>query len=197
MTTTPNLALSYIASAQAQKEVTHNAALNDLDFLAKPSVIDYTLSTPPAAPNTGDAYIVGPSPTGAWSGFANYMAGYYGGWVLKAPVAGWMVWSRNGNRVLYYTGSAWALLETPKIDGTVTWAPGTLANGGGVTSAATTVSGAALGDFAMVSAPYDLQGVQATAYVNASGSAVIRLNNQTGASVTLGSGVWKVRVAKG
>jgi hypothetical protein len=76
MTSTPNLALSYIASSQAQKEVTHNAALNDLDFLAKASVIDSAISTPPASPNTGDAYIIGSSPTGAWTGFANYVAGY-------------------------------------------------------------------------------------------------------------------------
>ena len=69
MSTTPNLTLAYIASSQAQKEVTHNAALNDLDFLAKTSAIDHTISTPPAAPNTGDAYIIGPAPTGAWSGF--------------------------------------------------------------------------------------------------------------------------------
>ena len=149
MTTTPNLALSYIASSQAQKEVTHNAALNDLDFLAKSSVIDYTISTPPASPNTGDAYIISASPTGAWTGFANYVAGYYGGWSIKPPVAGWMVWTRNGNRLLYYSGSAWALLDTPKLDATTTWAPGTIGNASGVTSAALTVTGAALGDLAI------------------------------------------------
>ena len=196
MTTTPNLALAYIASSQAQKEVTHNAALNDLDFLAKASVIDDTLSTPPASPNTGDSYIIGPSPTGAWTGFANYVAGYYGGWSIKPPVAGWTAWTRNGNRVLYYTGSAWTLLTTPKIDATTTWNPGTIASASGVTSSALTVTGAALGDLAMVSAPYDLQGVQATAYVNAANSAVIRLNNMTGAGVTLASGSWRVRVIK-
>lgn len=196
MTTTPNLALTYIASSQAQKEVTHNAALNDIDFLAKASVIDYTINTPPASPSTGDAYIIGPSPTGAWTGFANYIAGYYAGWSIKPPVAGWTVWTRNGNRLLYYTGSAWALLATPKIDATTTWNPGAIANASGASSSALTVTGAALGDFAVVAAPYDLQGVQATAYVNAANSAIIRLNNLTGASVTLASGSWRVRVIK-
>ena len=196
MTTTPNLALTYIASSQAQKEVTHNQALNDIDFLTKSSVIDYTINTPPASPNTGDAYIIGPSPTGAWTGFANYVAGYYAGWSLKPPVVGWTVWTRNGNRILYYNGSAWALLTTPKIDGTVTWNPGTVANASGVTSPAVTVTGAALGDLAIVAAPYDLQGMQATAYINAANSAVIRVTNLTGASVTLASGTWRVRVIK-
>ena len=196
MTTTPNLALAYIASSQAQKEVTHNAALNDLDFLAKASVIDHMISTPPVSPNTGDAYIIGASPTGAWTGFANYVAGYYGGWSIKPPVVGWVVWTRNDNRLMYYTGSSWVLLDTPKLDGTVTWNPGAIANTAGVTSTAVTVTGAALGDLVVVSAPYDLQGIQATAYVNATNSAVIRLSNSTGASVTLASGSWRVRVMK-
>lgn len=82
-TTTPNLALAYIVASQAQKEVTHNAALNDLDYLAQLPVIDITLSAPPASPNTGDTYIVAASPTGAWTGYANYVAAYYGGWVFR------------------------------------------------------------------------------------------------------------------
>ncbi len=196
MTTTPRLALAYIASSQAQKEITHNAALNDLDFMAQASVIDYTISTPPASPNTGDSYIVGPSPTGAWSGCANYVTGYYAGWSLKPPQTGWTVWTKNGNRVLYYNGSAWTLLTTPKLDATVTWNPGAIASGSGLLSAAITDTGAALGDFVMVAAPYDLQGLDATAYVNAANSVKIRLTNLTGSAVTLASGTWRVRVVK-
>ena len=144
MTNSPNLALTYIASSQAQKEITHNAALNDLDFLTKASVIDVTINTPPGSPNTGDAYIIGPSPTGAWTGFANNVTGYYAGWSIKPPLAGWTVWARSTNRLLYYTGSVWALLTTPKIDGTTTWPLGTITNGSGLTSSAITVTGAAL-----------------------------------------------------
>ena len=196
MTTTPNLALTYIASSQAQKEMTHNAALNDVDFLAKSSVIDTAINAPPASPNTGDAYIIGLAPTGAWTGLANNIAGYYAGWSIKAPVAGWTAWTRSNNRMLYYTGSAWALLTTPKIDATATWNPGTLAHAAGATSSALSAGGAALGDLAVVAAPYDLQGVQATAYVNAANSVLIRLTNLTGSSVTLASGLWRVRVIK-
>ncbi len=193
---TPNLGLSYIASSQAQKEVTHNAALNDIDFLAKTSVIDAVTSTPPASPSAGEAYIIGPSPTGAWTGFEGRIAGYYGGWSIKMPVAGWTVWDRSANRLLYYTGSAWELLDTPKIDASVTWAPETIAHSSGASSSAISVTGASLGDMAVVSAPYDLQGIQAAAYVSAADTAVIRLSNLTGAGVTLASGTWRVRVIK-
>jgi hypothetical protein len=196
MTTTPNLVLDYISSSQAQKEVTHNDALNDLDFLTKTSIIDYTISTPPGSPATGASYIIGPSPTGAWTGFANALTGYYAGWSIKPPQAGWTVWTQNGNRVLYYNGSAWALLTTPKIDVTSTWNPGAIASGGGASLTGLSVTGAALGDLAIVAAPYDLQGLQASAYVSAANTAVIRVTNLTGSTVTLGSGSWRVRVIK-
>ncbi|HUY68253.1 MAG TPA: DUF2793 domain-containing protein [Alphaproteobacteria bacterium] len=193
---TPNLALGYIVASQAQKEVTHNGALNDLDFLAKLSVIDYTLGTPPSSPATGDTYIIGSSPTGAWAGSAHAVAGYYSGWSIKPPQAGWVAWTQNGNRLLYYTGSAWALLAVPCLDGTLSWDPGAITSGAGLTSSSVTVTGAALGDLAIVAAPYDLQGISATAYVSASDTAKIQLANLTGSSVTLGSGTWRVRVVK-
>lgn len=196
MTTTPNLVMNYIASSQAQKEVTHNDALNDLDFLVQASVIDHTLSTPPGSPATGDGYIIASSPTGAWSGAANGVAAYYAGWKIKTPEVGWVVWTRNGNKLLYYTGSAWALLATPKLDATTTWNPGSISNGAGATSSSITVTGAALGDFASVAASYDLQGLSASAYISASNTVKIQLNNNTGGSVSLGSGTWRVRVAK-
>jgi len=195
MSSTPHLALDYIAASQAQKEVTHNGALNDLDFLAKTSVISATFATPPASPGTGDTYIVGASATGAWTGFDGRLVGYYGGWSIKTPVAGWTVWDRATGRVLYYTGVTWALLTTPKLDTTATWNPGTLASGAGA-STSISVPGAALGDFASVAASYDLQGLQASAYVSAADTVVLRVTNLTGASITLASGTWRLRVTK-
>lgn len=196
MTTTPNLAMSYIASSQAQKEVTHNDALNDLDYLAQALVMDHALATPPGAPATGDSYIVAASPTGAWAGFANAIAAWYAGWKLKMPAAGWMAWTRNGSRLLYYSGSSWGLLTTPKLDATTVWNPGSVSSGSGALSSAITVTGVALGDFVMVAAPYDLQGLDATAYVSAANTVKIRLSNLTGSSVSLASGTWRARVVK-
>ena len=196
MANTPNLTMPYLVASQAQKEATHNDALNDIDSLAQLSVISRTLNAPPSSPSAGDTYIVGASPTGAWSGYAHYVATYYSGWRFKAPKTGWKAWTQNESKLLYFTGSAWATLAAPYFENTFSWNPGAIANGSGVTSSAVTATGAALGDFACVAAPYDLQGVIATAYISAADTAVVRLQNQTGGSVTLASGTWRVRVTK-
>jgi len=82
------------------------------------------------------------------------------------------------------------------LDGALTWDPALLADGAGETSASITVNGAELQDFAIVSAPYDLQDMTATAYVQAADTVEIRLQNESGASINLGSGLWRVRVMK-
>ena len=68
MDETANLSLAYIAPQQAQKFITHNEALRDLDTLVQLSVLDRDLATPPGSPSAGDRYLVATSPTGAWSG---------------------------------------------------------------------------------------------------------------------------------
>lgn len=196
MTTSPNLGLSYLVANQAQKEATHNEALNDLDTMAQLCVIDRTLSSPPASPADGATYIVAAAPTGAWSGQANAVAVYFSGWRFKTPKEGWRAYLQNENRIVVYTGTEWAMLGAPQYDATLSWNPGTIATGAGATSSAIAVANAAFGDFVAVAAPYDLQGVIATAYVRAAGSVAIRIQNQTGAGVTLGSGTWRVRVTK-
>lgn len=66
--TTTRLALPLLAAAQAQKHVTHNEALVILDAVVQASALDKDLTSPPASPADGDAYIVAASATGAWSG---------------------------------------------------------------------------------------------------------------------------------
>lgn len=196
MSQTPNLQMDYIISGQAQKEVTHNDALNDLDCLTQLAVIDRTLSTPPASPVDGDIYIVGAAPTGAWSGQAGAVAAYYGGWNFKTPKAGWRAFARNESRLYYYSGTGWSLLCLPKLDATFTFNPGTIANGGAVNSSAITITGASFGDFVQVAAPYSLQGAVVVASVTAANQVMVRVQNNTGASVTFSSGTWRVRVEK-
>jgi Protein of unknown function (DUF2793) len=108
MTITPNKNLPYILSNQAQKEVTHNDALNDLDALLMASVIDRDLSVPPGSPAEGDVYLVGASPTGAWSGQAGKIAAYFSGWRFKTPTEGWRIWIRDEDKFCVYTGMTWA-----------------------------------------------------------------------------------------
>ena len=196
MSSTPRLAMPYLVASQSQKEVTHNDAINDIDFLAQSNIIDRDLNAPPGSPATGDSYIIGPSPTGAWTGLAGRLTAFYSGWKTKTPVEGWLTWVRDEDRLLYYTGTVWGNLATPFLETTTTFDPPSVANAAGTTSAAITVTGAAFGDFALASAPYDLQGMLCTAYVSAANTVRIRLHNHTGAAIDLASGTWRVRVYK-
>jgi len=81
-----------------------------------------------------------------------------------------------------------------RLEGSLTWNPGNLVDGAGETSSGITVTGAAFGDFVIVAAPYDLQGITCTAYVSAANTVKIRLQNETGGVIDLASGSYKVRV---
>ena len=80
-------------AAQSQKHVTHNEAIRALDAMVQLAVLDRDLAAPPGSPAEGARYIVGSSPTGAWSGHADEVAAYQdGAWMLYAPVEGWIAW---------------------------------------------------------------------------------------------------------
>lgn len=86
--------------------------------------------------------------------------------------------------------------QVSEFVGSATWNPGSLADGVGETSAAITVTGAALGDFVTgVSFSLDLQGLTLTAYVDATDSVKARLQNESAATVDLASGTIRVMVA--
>lgn len=108
--TTPNLDLPELTANQAQPHVTINSALRRLDALGQLSVIDRALNTPPGSPADGDCYIVGDTPTGAWSGYAeNSIAAYIGtAWVEISPEEGWLAWVRDEDLIYAFTGTAWA-----------------------------------------------------------------------------------------
>ena len=77
---------------------------------------------------------------------------------------------------------------------TVTWDPAELLDGAGATSANIALVGAKLGDYISVAAPYDLQGIIATAYVKSTNLVSIRIQNETVGTIDLASGVWKVKI---
>lgn len=87
-------------------------------------------------------------------------------------------------------------LFTSALNATATIDPASLLDAAGATSTVT-VTGAALGDYVLVAAPYDLQGITVTAYVSAADTVSIRVQNESGATVDLASGTWKVKVLKG
>lgn len=111
MTATTHLALPLIAPAQAQKHITHNEALALIDALVQLSVLDRDLTAPPASPANGDRYIVGPSPSGAWTGHAGAIAWFdVDVWRFLTPIAGWIAWIADEALPVVWTGSAWAPL---------------------------------------------------------------------------------------
>jgi hypothetical protein len=92
---TARLALPLLQPGQAQKELFHDEALTLLDLAVQPAVEAVGLDAPPSDPAPGQAWIVGPAPTGDWAGHAAAMAGWTeGGWRFVPPVAGASAWSR-------------------------------------------------------------------------------------------------------
>ena len=71
--------------------------------------------------------------------------------------------------------------------------PGNLADGAGETQQVT-VEGANLGDFVLVSAPYDLEDITVTAYVQAQDTVEIRIQNESTSTVNLASDTWRIVV---
>lgn len=131
MTTSADLGLPYIASSQNQPEVTHNDALNLIQTTIV-GVIQISLNTPPGSPTSGDTYVVGASPTGAWAGRANTVTIWTGtAWdfipgetsagtpiTMGARQEGLRVWDKTTNAFYVWTGSAWTqfALEHIRVD---------------------------------------------------------------------------------
>lgn len=95
------------------------------------------------------------------------------------------------------TGKAASTLFTNVLNATTTFDPASLTTYTGTTSSGISVTGAALGDFVIVSAPYDLAGVIARGYVSAVDTVKITLFNATAGTIDLASGTWKIKVLKG
>lgn len=79
------------------------------------------------------------------------------------------------------------------LSGSATYDAASLADAAGATSTIT-VTGAALGDFAMVSCSVDLAGITCTAYVSAADTVSFRLQNESGGTLDLASATFRARV---
>lgn len=112
MAQTARLGLALMAAAQAQKHVTHNDALLSLDALVQAVVVETDRLAPPTAPQEGDAYLIGASPTGAFTGQAGMLAAYLtGSWRFFQPQTGWLVFAKNRNALMVLSGGSWHLLD--------------------------------------------------------------------------------------
>ena len=105
------LSLPLILPAQAQKHVTHNEALAQLDLIVQLAVISRTLTNPPALPTLGDRHIVAAGATGAWVGQSGKIALYAEtGWQFTEALPGWQAQVLTEGQAAVYDGLAW---QTP------------------------------------------------------------------------------------
>ncbi|WP_338721737.1 DUF2793 domain-containing protein [Devosia sp. XK-2] len=108
MDETARLSLPFIMPGQALKHITHNDALNRLDALVQPVVESAALTTPPATPLSGEAWIVPTGAGGAWAGHAQEIVAWQdNAWIFYDPAKGWQVFDRASEAVLVFSGSAW------------------------------------------------------------------------------------------
>ncbi len=87
------------------------------------------------------------------------------------------------------------VLESTILNGSTTYDPPSLLTLTGANKTVT-VTGAALGDFAIASFSLDLQGITVTAYVSAADTVTVRFQNDTAGTLDLSSGTLKARVWK-
>ncbi|WP_056038708.1 DUF2793 domain-containing protein [Loktanella sp. 3ANDIMAR09] len=119
MTTyTPRLDLPFIEGAQAQKHVTHNAALERLDLIVQGAVAGFDATDPPATLVEGTCWHLGDAPTGDWAGHDGDIACVAGGgWLFITPAVGWRLWDRAAGVLRVNTGTGWeAVGGAPDLD---------------------------------------------------------------------------------
>lgn len=194
---TARLLLPLVQANQAGKEVTLAEALNMLDGLVMPAIINRTTTAAPGSPAQGDMYLVAAAATGVWAGSSGKLAIFIGSaWEFIVPLEGFSVWDKGADEAVRYDGAAWKTYGANyTLKGTATYDPPSIA-AGATTTTDVTVTGAALGDIAAVSFSLDAAGVDIRGYVRAADTVRVMLTNTTGSPVDLASGTLTARVTK-
>ena len=108
MSLSANLSLPFIMPAQAQKHVTHNAAIEILDALVQLSLSDMDATEPPDEPGEGQIVAVGTGAKGAFAGREGDLACFYGGgWFFLTPRDGYRAWAEPEGTLFVYSGGLW------------------------------------------------------------------------------------------
>jgi hypothetical protein len=110
MKATARLGLPMLAAGQAQKELSHNEALQTLDFVVAAAVEEPPRTSPPSAAAVGSCYVVAASPTGAWVGKAHHLAAFTsGGWRFLPPVEGLSAYVRSTSLPALFRSGGWEI----------------------------------------------------------------------------------------
>lgn len=89
----PKLGLAVHADLNENWYDEQGRLLRAIDGLVQPSAISDSLNTPPGSPADGDVYIIGPAPTGVWSGNSRRVTRWsakVNAWEIYAPRNGWL-----------------------------------------------------------------------------------------------------------
>lgn len=79
------------------------------DVLIHASALSATLSEPPVSPLSGECWIVGDTPSGAWAGQSGALACWSeGGWRFIAPMAGMRVRVEDEGLDYLHDGEGWS-----------------------------------------------------------------------------------------
>lgn len=108
MDETTRWSLPLLASGQAQKEITHNEAIVAIDRMLHLAVASRSVSVPPSHSETGDIYIIGAAPSGAWEASAGQLACFEGaGWAIWPPRPGCLAWVADEQQFAVYAAAGW------------------------------------------------------------------------------------------
>lgn len=108
METTERLGLPLLAPGQAQKELTHNEALQLIEILLAGAIEEPARNAPPSGPVPGSCYLVGSIPTGIWTQYAGHLAAFTSaGWRFVPPAQGMVALVKSSGLTVSYVGSAW------------------------------------------------------------------------------------------
>jgi hypothetical protein len=119
---TPRLKLGQLVDGQELDAMAINDALIQIDAQSDLYLKGQFVNTPPSSPADGDTWLLGASPTGAWSGYA-YKIAYCidGGWRFYTPFNGLRAFVATSNTFLVYQDGSWidwaSLLSLPGVSG--------------------------------------------------------------------------------
>jgi hypothetical protein len=108
MSGTARLALPFLSPGQAQKEFTHNEALQQLDIVVAAGVEEGPRTDPPASPAVGACYLVGLPAAGDWTGQDHCLACFSsGGWRFIRPLEGMTAFVKDAAIFATYLAGNW------------------------------------------------------------------------------------------
>jgi hypothetical protein len=118
MENSARLSLPYLQPSQAQKHVTHNAALERLDVLVQLAVEAFDATTPPETTIEGQVWALGAGPTGVWAGQDGMLATWSNAaWLFITPLDGWVAVDKVTQDQRVYGPAGWTVLSPSELSG--------------------------------------------------------------------------------